>query len=632
MSPHDCTDQEDVDDFDDEAERALQRLGIVRVPGLAQDLLTQLAPLLAEEGIDLEAGVAPDPDVLNEALQRATERHNMELHTPTGLQREQALTVLRRFTELITLGDESRAAATLALLDPEESEHRPAISHVIGVSLGLLDEWSRDRSRRRALQNLGNAPAVRRSPAAADIVEAALRGGRAFSSLDDLTITHGGLHLLRGGAVAVAAAVRAIARKSHTRVPAMCAELLIGDDRYPELLDRFLDTSPLASAAATTPFPYEDEAIVEEFTDWLEAQPLSRIAAPDVASEVNTLSGVLLALRTTGGDPDDPESLASLVDTLVQLAEEREDEELTSTAMAGLATLRDFAEHRRQTSGDQDHQSWERLHEQPTRLMAGWGLADVASVLDPEVPEDERRAALAATTACSAVVQLLAWLGAGRAVTPSGWLRLADIQPVAAMLGIRAEGTRGRSTAWDQQDHGCGETPVEVRSMSELPLLLAWWRALLLTDVIELTATRVRPGPTAPAWTTSPIPAASTTAEFVAACVGHVLCQGLAMDAHGVGVASAERALNLAWGALGTDPVTDDDIVDEGLWDDMDVQGGIPYAITIGTARRLENLEQLGLVEGTQTRLRVPPALRPAVAHGLGFAGAVLKASGDTGT
>ena len=59
-------------------------------PGMANELLHQLAPLLAEEGIDVNNIDVPDPGTLQQALGRAIERHNMAMFTPVGHARELA--------------------------------------------------------------------------------------------------------------------------------------------------------------------------------------------------------------------------------------------------------------------------------------------------------------------------------------------------------------------------------------------------------------------------------------------------------------------------------------------------------------------------------------------------------------
>ena len=64
-------------------------------PGVADEMLRELGPLVAEEGIDLNDIDVPDMDTLQNALNRAVERRNMALFTPVGQARELALTALR---------------------------------------------------------------------------------------------------------------------------------------------------------------------------------------------------------------------------------------------------------------------------------------------------------------------------------------------------------------------------------------------------------------------------------------------------------------------------------------------------------------------------------------------------------
>jgi hypothetical protein len=59
-------------------------------PGMASELLRELAPLLAEEGIDVDNIDVPDLDALQQAMNRAIERQNMVRFTPVGQARELA--------------------------------------------------------------------------------------------------------------------------------------------------------------------------------------------------------------------------------------------------------------------------------------------------------------------------------------------------------------------------------------------------------------------------------------------------------------------------------------------------------------------------------------------------------------
>ncbi|MDR0284102.1 MAG: hypothetical protein LBI33_04330 [Propionibacteriaceae bacterium] len=73
-------------EFDDPAiQAAMAEMGVVHRPGSAAQQLAEMAPYLAEEGIDLDnLGPDTDFDALNAALDRATERYNLELRSPRG--------------------------------------------------------------------------------------------------------------------------------------------------------------------------------------------------------------------------------------------------------------------------------------------------------------------------------------------------------------------------------------------------------------------------------------------------------------------------------------------------------------------------------------------------------------------
>ena len=185
---------------------------IVHAPGLAKETLDQLAPLLSESGIDINDIQVDSLDQLQAALNSAVERHNMMLHTPVGPARKDALTMLAAFTQAVDDGDTARAAQILNAVPPEAADGHATVAACIGVALGCVDQWLAEAT--------AGAPStlrdtVRLPPghwegerAARDVLALA-RKGRAYSSLDRLTIGHGGLHLLYGSALAVAAALRA---------------------------------------------------------------------------------------------------------------------------------------------------------------------------------------------------------------------------------------------------------------------------------------------------------------------------------------------------------------------------------------------------------------------------------------
>ena len=111
-------------------------------PGLANETLRELAPLLAEEGIDVDNIDVPDLDTLQQALNRAVERHNMTRFTPVGQTRELAAVALRKVIEAIAEGNIIRAAAILDQVAPESPDNTVAtVAGCIGTALGLLDDW-----------------------------------------------------------------------------------------------------------------------------------------------------------------------------------------------------------------------------------------------------------------------------------------------------------------------------------------------------------------------------------------------------------------------------------------------------------------------------------------------------------
>jgi hypothetical protein len=192
-------------------------------PGMASELLRELAPLLAQEGIDVDNIDVPDLDTLQQAMNRAVERQNMVRFTPVGQARELAAVTLRLAAEAIADGDTRLAAAVLDQAQAESADGSAAtVAGCIGVALGLLDQWlpGHDRSLPADLGKLTRLPAGHWTGerAAADIVTLA-RKGRAFASLDALIARQGGQHVLYGSALALAAALQAWSQHASTSLP-----------------------------------------------------------------------------------------------------------------------------------------------------------------------------------------------------------------------------------------------------------------------------------------------------------------------------------------------------------------------------------------------------------------------------
>jgi len=182
-------------------------------PGMADEMLRELAPLLAEEGIDLSGDDPPDLATLQAALNRAVERRNLELFTPVGATRQLAIDTLRRVVQAVLLGDSATAGQLLEQVQPESPDNSVAtVSSCIGIALGLLDDTLAASTAPTVALPSGHWNGER---AATDILALA-RKGKAFRSLDKLLIRQGGPQVLNGCALALAATVAALGRTSNT--------------------------------------------------------------------------------------------------------------------------------------------------------------------------------------------------------------------------------------------------------------------------------------------------------------------------------------------------------------------------------------------------------------------------------
>jgi hypothetical protein len=189
-------------------------------PGLANEMLRELAPLLAEEGIDVDNIDIPDLDTLQRALHRAVERRNLELFSPVGQTRDIALITLRLVVEAILDGDTILAGTLLDQVQPESPDNSTAtVASCIGIALGLLDNWMCGQAH-NAPTELGHhttpPPGHWHGKRAATDILFLARKGRAFRSLDKLLTRQGGPQVLAGSALALAAATHAWAQRSDT--------------------------------------------------------------------------------------------------------------------------------------------------------------------------------------------------------------------------------------------------------------------------------------------------------------------------------------------------------------------------------------------------------------------------------
>lgn len=198
---------------------------IIRQPGMADELMREIAPFLAEEGVDFDHPEDYDLETLQAALDRAIERRNMLLFTPVGRARDLAVEALRIAVDTLLLGETEIAGAVIDRIVPESPDgSEPTVSSCTGVALGLLDEWfsGRDAGSHDTAPPRGLAASTRLPPghwfgerAATDILALAAKG-RAFDSLRPIIVRHGGKQVLYGSILALAAAIQAWADATGT--------------------------------------------------------------------------------------------------------------------------------------------------------------------------------------------------------------------------------------------------------------------------------------------------------------------------------------------------------------------------------------------------------------------------------
>lgn len=191
-------------------------------PGLAAEMLRELAPLLAEEGIDVDNIDVPDLDTLQAAMNRAVERHNMARFTPVGQARDLVVTTLRLTIEAVADGDTALAGAILAQVQPESPDNTVAtVAGCIGLAFGLLDDWlsGNDPHAPKTLAQRVRLPAGHwLGERAANDTLVLARKGHAFRSLNTLITRQGGEQILYGSVLALAAAIQTWAADTDTPV------------------------------------------------------------------------------------------------------------------------------------------------------------------------------------------------------------------------------------------------------------------------------------------------------------------------------------------------------------------------------------------------------------------------------
>lgn len=357
-----------------------------------------------------------------------------------------------------------------------------------------------------------------------------------------------------------------------------------------------------------------DRSLVRDFDRWLYRQ--AEIAAPSPADESGMLAELLKVARHHGFHLRTP---GGVEDLLALLLGDDDEQERDGALEAAVDTLRDYVHFRMETVGDPS--AWEDVHELFEDPLPGADILQAAFDESEQLAPDVRRVTLAGTQLVAKVTELLGWIGSGRKVAPSGGVRRVDIAHAAGLLGIAAVGVvRLPPYAPDspalieiEPDHRPPDA-LHARSMNDVPLLPSWWRALAVAGIIEVTGTRVVPGPSAAEWTAESLP----PMELAEDVVGLTVCEYVLEDVEtrSAFYAGEVAALMIArlLEALGPQHI--------GPSLDEDEFGRL---LDPRATRNLERLARVGVLAlDAEGDFLVPHALRGAVARGLLSAIAIL--------
>lgn len=581
----------------------MRRAGVVHRPGAADDFFAEVAPLLADEGIDL-ASFDGDVSQLNAALDRATERYNLSLFSPTGEHLAGAIAVLRMFTQARLEGDLERADAILANVQPEATETWPAVSHVIGAGLGRLDEWSREPGVKRVVASAKPQPWNQAAGKAARQILTLAKRGSALAGLQDLILRFSGLAVLEGTAVAVAAVVRGCATSRKISLAEARDELLPGEDEL---------GAPTALAPA-------DHKALDAFGAWIEEEVFEEPV--DAEALIDTLAFVFSAARVKDVDPHDPSTMQDLLDALSEVVTDAVEEDDLLDVLH--RTLDEYVHFRLAT--DESPEAWEAAHAVIEAVLFDEEeenpLVGLLEQLAANEEEEERRAALAELPVVQAVPELLAWIGRGRPASPSGAARRADIETVAGMLGIKAIGVnRKPPVSFDDPDDALlpSSEPLSVMAMKEIPELEAWWQALTAAGLLEAAPSRLRPGPEADLWLSEegapPESVEMVVGLFVSTLITYEVDTSRSDFFVGWSTMAAQMLMVRLIQAVGPGEA----LPDLSVPDPLDL-------LSPRTDRRLAQLARQGLVRITPDGgFEVPDGLRLTVLRGVLSAGAMLR-------
>ena len=434
--------------------------------GADVELLEQLAPLLAAEGIDVNHLTDADPEELNEALTRAVERHNMESSTPVGDQRARAINTLRELVVALHAENIAEVQNLFGSIGPVPTRHRPSSGHLTGVTMENLDTIYRNTALHPAL-HVVEIPRVdpNTKAAAEEILELAAKG-TAFRSLDTLLTNHGGFEVARAGIYLLAATLTAVATHQNAT------------------FDRVLDELVPALEVTQRPTTNGDQASAQEYLDdfasWLKTQD----DVAEIASKIAIIFGTMVD-EAAGEDinPHDPADfdvwiMAVLANTQPQYV------------VTALEIIKHYLQFRLRTDLEPDR--WHQAHAKITDMTVvhkapPWDFEKIFATAQG-VDRDTRYQAMRQLPIVSGVTQLRDWLATPRPTTEAGAPRTEDVTTLGAMIGLEVHGdTRLRKRF--------GRTQID--SALDVPELMIWWWALEELGVIAVADATVEVGPAA---------------------------------------------------------------------------------------------------------------------------------------
>lgn len=628
-----------ADIFDDPEFRAsLEKHGVRHAPGMAANMMEELTPLLAAEGIDLN-----DPNLsledLNEALARATEQRNLKNFTPVGDYRAWSLAALREFSIALAEGSDG-AASVLDSIGPEETSERPAASHLIGASLGNLDSWFTDPALTRALTSV-RIPQWhdKASMKAATDILALARKHRSFDSLDRLIIRHAGLAVTEGGALVVAGAMEALARAESSDVATVSARLLTSEGLPPLTSSVAARNTGAAgnrsgsafgdlSGTSMPPLTAVDEALLDRFETWLQSEP--DITAPSVELEISLFTDLVRFSRAESLDLGQAPELEQFIHWW--FGEGTQD--IPERALNAAGTIDDYIYFQIETSPRAE--AWRTSHEMIGAVLDALfaeidePLDDQPGVLQEIIEETaaqdpaERIVAIRDLRPISATKDLLAWVGARRKVTQTGAVRRDEIGEVAALLGVDAVGvTQQPHVDFDAEPENA---TIYATSMWDVPALTSWWDALTHAQVIQTNTSSVRPGMHAAEWNVDSTPPLLTAERVAAEFAANLMTARLQSVRPSEFIASYELGVVAVTSARLTRALLGDIEEIPELPDDFHTQ-----VTTARSLRLLSELENFGyLTLGDDQEVTIDPALRGVIAQSLAIAlGLVRSLMGD---